>query len=439
MSDLFDYFLVFATFVGISYSIVESVILILERRRAQRIKLDNIFLPPISVFKPLKGIDNQLDENLRSFFKLDYPRYELIFGINDLDDPAIAEVKKLQREYPQIRSRLIVNEFRVGPNPKVNNLYNMYPYANYDYFIISDSNVRVDCDYLRRMAAEMVSEKVGLVTSVIRGINTNSIGSILENLHLNTFIASNIYTVKRLFNISITIGKSMLFRRETLERIGGIKVLTDYLAEDHVLGRKIANLGLEIRTASSCINTVNNGWKFGDFINRHLRWATMRRHVNIWHYLAEVFSNPILFALFYLMKNPDFLGTALFISVYISKSLIDLSAGKSMRADIKSYLYFLTPIKDLIIIGIWIVPFFNFTINWRGNFFIVSRNTRLTCLNDRNVIVKPTFGSAYSMAFRNSISAGSLSLVQRAFWFTGLAGQSMVSGTRRLIERVARV
>ncbi|MBN2227730.1 MAG: glycosyltransferase [candidate division Zixibacteria bacterium] len=438
MSGVTDYILIVAIVFGVAYSLVESLILIVELRRSRKRIPHNVILPPITVFKPLKGLDSRLEDNLRSFFELDYPEYELLFGINDLDDPAIDVVKKLRRAYPDVKSRLVVTEFRVGPNPKVNNLYNMYPYARFAHLVISDSNVRVDRDYLTHMAAEMQSDQVGLVTSAIRGVAGNSIGSLFENLHLNTFIVGNVFAVKRLFKIPITIGKSMLFRREALERIGGFRALVHYLAEDHMLGQKISALGMETRTSPHCIHAVNSGWPLGQFINRHLRWATMRRHVNIYHYAIEILSNPVLFALLFLLKNPRGFGMELFATVFLAKTCIDMIAARFIRAEERWYYYLLTPIKDLLIAGIWIVPFFSYTVNWRGNYFLIGSQTQLTRLSRHIGAFDWTIAGAYSAAFRDKHAVGNLSFFQRSLWFAGMAGKSTFSGTRRLISRRAR-
>ena len=377
MDSIIDIILLIAVLIGIFYTFIETTILTGERYISRRQKRTSSY-PPVSIFKPLKGIDSQLEENLRTFFEQDYEKFELLFGVNDDDDPAIEIVRKLQRTYPHIQTRLVVNEFRIGPNPKVNNLHNMYPYAHYDYFIISDSNVQVKQNYIKSMMHEMSSEKIGLVTSLIRGTGANNISSLFENLHLNSYIAGNIIAVKRLFGISVTIGKSMLFRREIIEKIGGFKVLGRFLAEDHMIGQSVLKLGYKTRISKEPIDTINAGWKFGQFCNRHLRWAAMRKHVNFAHYIGEIFSNPILFAVIYYLQSPSLLGFEIYTTVFFTKSLLDYTAAKSINAEEKWYYYLLVPVKDLIMVGLWIVPFFKNTINWRGNKFIISKNTELT-------------------------------------------------------------
>jgi ceramide glucosyltransferase len=316
----------------------------------------------------------------------------------------------------------------------------MYPYASYEYLVISDSNVKVKSNYLRQMIQEMYSPEIGLVTSTIRGTDTTGISSLYENVHLNTFVAGNVFAVKRFFGIPITIGKSMLFRRETLERLGGFGALAHYLAEDYILGQKILAMGLKISISGNCVDAVNSGWKFSQFVNRQLRWATMRRHINVWHYIVEILSNPILFALLFLIKNQSLYGLEFFLSVYLFKVFLDFIAARSMNSGEPWHHYFLTPIKDLIVAGIWVIPFFNYTVNWRGNYFIIGASSRLVRLEAfQSIAFNWTLGNAYYAAFKDYRAISNLTLIQRFFWFTSLAGKSLICGTRKVITRLGGV
>jgi len=334
-------------------------------------------LPPVSVLKPLKGIDDQLEKNLQTFFTLDYPKYELLFGINNSDDPAIEVVRKLQQRYPQVPARLVVDTRRIGLNPKVNNLENLYGQTNYNLLLISDSNIRVGKKYLQQMVSEYLKPGVGLVTSVFRGSYAQSLGSIFENLHLNTYIAPNVMTIKKLFKKPITIGKSMLFSKDVIEKIKGFSIFGEFLAEDHLLGLHIQKAGLNISQSNYIIDNVNIRWSVSKFINRHLRWAKMRRTLNVGHYLSEPLSNPILLALIYLAVHMDLQALSLFMIVTFLKMFLDIINARLMKSDLKWYHGLLIPAKDLIIGFIWFVPFVNRTINWRGNSFRISKGTRL--------------------------------------------------------------
>ena len=345
--------------------------------RKKTIILQDHEFQPISILKPLKGIDDQLENNLRSFFQLNYPRYELLFGVNDPHDPVINLVKSLQKDYPGVASKLIISSRQIGLNPKVNNLNNLYLQSSYRYLLISDSNVSVPPFYLKEIMSEYMNPNVGLVTSVFRGSQARSLGANLENLHLNTFIAPSVFAIKRLIGKSITIGKSMLFSKDIVKKIKGFSALGDFLAEDHMLGIQIKKEGLEIRHSNHIIDNVNINWSLERFINRHLRWAKMRRNLNIVHYLAEPVSNPILLALISLFIRFDMSSFYVFAFVSILKTCMDIITAKQLEADSKWYHYLLIPVKDVLIGIIWFVPFVDRKISWRGNWFKISKNTRL--------------------------------------------------------------
>jgi ceramide glucosyltransferase len=150
------------------------------------------FTPPVTIFKPLKGIDEDLEENLRSFFRLDYPRYQLVFGVADPADPAVAVVQKLLREFPDRDARLVAGCPTFGLNPKVENLAGMYRHRKYETILISDSNVRVRPSYLRETACYLADPAVGLVSNLFAGTGEDRLGAALENLQLNGFIAGGV-------------------------------------------------------------------------------------------------------------------------------------------------------------------------------------------------------------------------------------------------------
>jgi ceramide glucosyltransferase len=352
------------------------IVSLLELKRSLFLLPSN-HLPPVSVLKPLKGIDDQLEKNLQSFFTLDYPKYELLFGINNTDDPAIEVVRKLQQRYPEVPSRLVIDTRRLVLNPKVNNLENLYDQTNYNLLLISDSNVRVGKKYLHHMVSEYLKPGVGLVTSIFRGSFAQSIGSIFENLHLNTYIAPNVMTIKKLFHKPITIGKSMLFSKEVIEKIKGFSIFGEFLAEDHLLGLHVKKAGLEISQSNYVIDNVNIHWSLNKFLNRHLRWAKMRRTINLGHYLFEPLSNPILISLIYMLTQINLPGLYVFMGVTALKILLDFLNARLMKSDLRWYHGLLIPLKDLLIGMIWFIPFVNRTINWRGNSFRISKGTRL--------------------------------------------------------------
>ncbi len=377
MKESIEIILIAALAFSGGYAVIATIIAAYELKLNTRSSKPPRVSPPVTIFKPLKGMDDQLELNLRSFFQLRYPKYELIFGVAETDDPAIEIVKKLIAEYPAIEARLVVDTRVAGLNPKIANLRNMYPLARYHYLLISDSNVRVRPEYLSNMMSYLQKRDVGLVTSTIRGESARTVAGLLENLHLNSFVASSVFAVRRLFKVPIVIGKSMLLRKQTLLRIGGFEAFADFLAEDQLIGMAVRELGLKVRASTHWINNINESWSWSKFLNRHVRWAKLRRNLDLPNYIAEILSHPLMLSAVYLLFRHDIKGVRVFAVIMLSKYLCDIIMLRMLKSDLKVWHYLLLPVKDAIMIGIWFVPFFDRQIVWRGNRFTITKNTAL--------------------------------------------------------------
>ena len=363
---------------GLSYQLLSVILFKNEFNKRNDIEIKkNKSYPFISILKPIKGIDDQLEDNLISFFELDYPNYEIIFGLHSYNDPALRIIKKLVKSFPSVRAKIIINSFRIGLNPKINNLYNMYPSAEGSLIFISDSNTSIERNFLKLLENEFEDKNIGLVTATIRGIGAKNLSSLMENIHLNTFLSPSVFAASRIAKISIVIGKAILIPKYLLEKIGGFEAFKNYLAEDYLMGIKVMEMGYKIRTAPVLVNNINEKWTLKKFLNRHSRWAKMRAKIKITTYLLESLSNPISssFILALLLHNE--LGIIQFITVSIVKSLIDSVSLRLIKSDIKTYQLIVIPIKDLIIGLLWYIPFINSRISWRNNHFTIQKGSLL--------------------------------------------------------------
>ncbi len=364
--------------LGLIYQLIAFFILKNELQKNSNITVSGRKnYPFITILKPIKGIDDQLKENLKSFFELDYPQYEIIFGVQSFEDPAIEIINSVINSHPEIQARLIVSSNKIGLNPKINNLYNMYPYVKGEIVLISDSNTRVKPDFLKLMANELIEPNVGLVTATIRGEGAKNSSSLMENIHLGSFLAPNVFAVGKLSDIKIVVGKALLIPKTVLEKIGGLQIFKNYLAEDYFMGVKIQEYGYKVKNSTVFVDNINEKWGFDKFLNRHSRWAKIRYQINKNTYLLEIISNPIFnsFILAALLHN--YVGLVQFIATILIKSFVDYLSLKTIDAKIKFHQLFFVPVKDLILGIIWFVPFINSSVNWRNNYFKIYRNTLL--------------------------------------------------------------
>lgn len=324
-------------------------------------------LLPVTILKPLKGVDSGLEENLRSFFSLDYPEYELLFSIADGKDPAVAIVEKLIAQYPGVNAALSIGEVQVGINPKVNNLIQIYDRAQHDWVLISDSNVRVQKDYLKKMTSELKTG-VGVVTSVVVGQTQGGLGGELEAMYLNTFYAKGmIFTAS--VGHSCVIGKSMLFQKSAAKRFGGLRTLGRYLAEDYMAGEAMKRLGLRTVIASHPVQQYLGKYSVREFWSRHLRWGRIRKAQAPVVFLIEpllgCWVSGILGALAF--KQLFHVPAHVFILFHLSLwALCDGWILKTLKVRLSRFGPLAWFLREALAVPLWIHIALGDTVNWRG-------------------------------------------------------------------------
>lgn len=324
--------------------------------------------PGISVLKPLKGADPGLAGNLESFFLLDYPDFELLFSVADANDPAVAVVQELRRRYPAVSARLLVGAESVGPNPKVNNLTRSYRQALHDLILISDSNVRVAPDYLRKKWRAL-RPGVGVVTAAVAGVGPRGWGGRLEAVYLNTFYARGMNLAFATGNPCV-IGKSMLFRRSVAARFGGVKALGEYLAEDYALGQEMRKLGLEIALIDAPVEQHIGEYSFRAFWDRHLRWGRIRKAHAPAAFLFEPLFTPMAFGVAAMLAlHGSWRAFAASVALW---GLCDLA----LMARFSRGQWVWAPVawvaRELLSVPLWIAVASGNSVRWRGSTLFLS-------------------------------------------------------------------
>jgi ceramide glucosyltransferase len=322
--------------------------------------------PPVTILKPLKGPGIDLYANLASFCRQDYPRYQIVFGVIDPNDPAVAVVRRLRRDFPERDIVLAVGD-APGANRKIANLRHMMSHARHDVLVLSDSDIRVRADYLRTLVAPLVDPEVGLSTCLYRGVGHFGLPSVIESLFINTDFVPMVLTANWVQEFRYAFGASIAFRRAALDRIGGFAPLADYLADDYQLGNRIAAAGYRLVLLPYIVETVLDSVTLGDVWRHQLRWARTYRVCQPAGWFASIVTHASLWGLLTVFVTG---GTALGWAVAATAvgarlgTLVPIM-GMLGERDTLRHLW-LVPLKDLCSSAIWLMAWLSRTVTWSG-------------------------------------------------------------------------
>jgi ceramide glucosyltransferase len=331
--------------------------------------------PPISVLKPLAGVDEGLEENLASFFEQQYPCFEILFAVHDSSDPAAAVVENLRTRYPAVPSRLIVTGEPPYPNIKVYKLDRMLESARHDLIVMADSDIRVTPEMLTVMAAEFQDGKLGLSTCPYRAVPGRSFWSTLEAVGLNTEFLGGVLVARMLDGMKFALGPTITARRAALTAIGGFDAVKDFYAEDFVLGKLAAERGYGVILSSYAIEHRIGAEGFAENLRHRLRWSRSTRRSRPWGYIGQVFTNPLPLALALWALRPEWWPLAA-AAVVLRGAAAWFTAGYVLRDPLTRRLWALVPLQDAASFLVWISGFFGTTILSRGRKYRLLRDGR---------------------------------------------------------------
>lgn len=331
-------------------------------------------LEPVSVLKPLCGADPSLRENLKSFFQQDHAAFQLVFGVEQAHDPALAVVRELMQAYPAVDATIVIGNAVRAHNPKVKNLLGMLPHAKHDLVLISDSNVVAPRHYVRELASIKASAPdVGLVTNLFAGHGERNIGAMLECVELAGFVAAGSALPTAIGDAAV-IGKSMLFSRAQLTTLGGLVRVADVLAEDYVLGKMFELAGLRVVVAPTVLSNVVGALTLRGVFDRHLRWSMLRFRLRPAAFLLEPLTMPLaVLPIAALSWGPWALTWA--FAMWLLRDVVGWWLMRGKRAIHLPLL--LGPLRDVMSLAVWFATPLKRHVSWRGNRVRVGAGTLL--------------------------------------------------------------
>jgi ceramide glucosyltransferase len=322
---------------------------------------------PVSVLKPLHGLDDGLEENLRSFFEQDYPQFELLFAARREDDAGLELARELSREYPQVPARFFVTGEPPYANAKVWSLEIMTREARHDLLVMSDSDIRSGRGMLRTLAAEFSDPRLGVATCPYRAVPGRSFWSLLEALGMNTEFWGGCFVARLVERgVHFAVGPTIAARRRVVEDVGGWPRLSQYLAEDFVLGQSASERGHGVILSSFVIEHRIGAQPLAANFAHRLRWNRSTRRSRPWGYLGQVFTNPLPLGMLAAAAWPSAAGAILAATVAL-RALAGWSVSQlALRDPLCRRWWFLVPLQDLLSFAFWLAGFFGNVIEWRG-------------------------------------------------------------------------
>lgn len=333
---------------------------------------------PISILKPLAGLDLDLESNLRTFFEQGYPSFEILFAVRSESDPAVQIVSRLQNEYSKIPSRLVITGEPPYPNAKVFSLERMMATAANDLLVMSDSDIRVTPDLLRTVAAEFQDARLGVATCPYRAVPGPSFWSRLEATGMNTDFWGGALVARMLEGMRFAVGPTIVARRRVLQSIGGFVRLKDYLAEDFVMGQFAAEAGHGVILSSYVIEHHIGSATFRENIAHRLRWGRSTRRSRPAGYIGQLFTMPLPLSLIVCAFSPDW-WPVLVAAAAVRAITAYMVSVRVLQGRLN---WALLPIEDLMGFFFWIAGFFGSTISWRGRRYRLSVDGRFELISE---------------------------------------------------------
>jgi len=367
--------LYFISLIGLISSTVFLVLTVvagwLYRRAGEREADGRSPFPPVTVLKPLHGTEPQLEKNLESFFRQDYPDFEIIFGARNESDPALGVVKSLQTKYPHIRTRIVLSGEPTWPNAKVFALEKMLDVASAPYLVITDSDVCVAANCLKAVVTPLLDPAVGVVTCLYRGISAGGFWSTVEALGMSIEMPSGVLVARMLEDMRFALGPTMATRKDVLDAIGGIAVLGDYCADDYILGHAAHAVGKKVVLSQHIIGHVAMNTSLRPSVAHQVRWMRSTRFSRRAGHVGTGLTYAIPFGLIGAMagvldRNWQ-VAVALMGWAYINRVIQAIAVGWGVVGDGQSLRYcWLYPIRDLMGFCVWCASFVGNEIVWRN-------------------------------------------------------------------------
>jgi ceramide glucosyltransferase len=336
------------------------------------------FTPPVSILKPVRGLDPDAYDNFASFCRQDYPEYEIVFCVGDHSDPVLPIIEKVIADFPERDIRVLFGTGREATNDKVAKLARLAKEARYEILVINDSDVRAEPKYLQTVVAPLANPKVGAVTCFYTPTDEKTLVQRLQTVGMYSDFYAGIVVAWQLDGVKFALGPTIATSRARLAGFGGYEMIENRPADDLLVGRLIAEQGYEVKLIPYSIHTVADFQSLRDLFLKRLRWIVVMRHMRPWGHLGLIFTLGLPWSLAAVALSPSVAVAVAFVGAYlglrIAMTLQIASWGLKQPAPWLGLA--LIPVWDAMAFVIWLASFTRSTIRWRDRDYYI-RNGEL--------------------------------------------------------------
>ncbi len=349
-------------------------------------KTSGWYTPPVSVLKPVRGVDFASYKNFKSFCTQDYPEFEILFCVSDLDDTAVPLIRRLAEEFPQRSIRLLSNAAQIGSNRKVNNLTLLAREAKYELLVQSDGDVRVGANYLRELAAPFERIETGVVSCFYRGVTQKNIWAEIEALGAATDFSAGVLVADWMEGVTFALGASAAATKTWLGKIGGYEGLANVLADDYEIGNRVVKAGGRVMLSREVVETMYPALTFAKFWEHQVRWARTVRLCRPASYLGLLFTHGLPMAIVGAIASQSAAGALLLMVAYtvLRLAVAETVGVWGLRDETARRKWWMLPLRDLLQFAVWVASFSSNRITWGDAEFELSRDGEMVAIGNSN-------------------------------------------------------
>jgi len=339
----------------------------------------NSALQPVTIMVPLCGADLGAYESYATLCRLDYPDYQIVFGVSDSRDSSLPIINRLIAEFPGRDIALVVRPDLIGQNLKISNLHNMLARVKHDLIVIIDSDVRVREDLLRKIIPMLTEERVGLVTCLYRALKAPTLPAVVEAIGITSELQPNVLVARTLEGMRFALGAVMATTRRTLNAVGGFPALADYLADDYILGNLVWKSGYEVRLSKTVVETTPGHFSFRAMMKHQIRLARGIRACRPWSYLGLVVTHGTALASLNILINQGSWSSLRLLVLAVSIRMAtawQIGVRRLEDRILRRYIWFL-PIRDLLGFATWCSALLVRRVEWRGKRFRIGKEGKI--------------------------------------------------------------